>query len=218
MCFAFALVYKHLSAAGAGAVPDASAHADTADALAIAEQSADDFTLSTARLARGVVLVSQDGPARVAGLQLLEQIREAARGERFSMTAVPVVDIFKAAQKRRLGDVDGAIELIRAVIGHQLETGAMLWRGLATNVLVESLLDRGADGDREEAEAAIARLAAAFKVGAPVARDIWLLRLRALFARACGDEAGFREYRDRHGALARSLGFEGHIKWAEAMP
>jgi hypothetical protein len=45
-----------------------------------------------------------------------------------------------------------------------------------------------------------------------------LLRLRALLAHGHGDEAAYRDYRDRYRAKARSLGFEGHIAWAEAMP
>ncbi len=49
-------------------------------------------------------------------------------------------------------------------------------------------------------------------------RDIWLLRLRALLARAHGDDARYREYQDRYRYMARTLGFEGHIAWAEAMP
>jgi hypothetical protein len=49
-------------------------------------------------------------------------------------------------------------------------------------------------------------------------RDICLLRLRALLARAHGDEARYREYRDRYRDMARTLEFEGHIAWAEAMP
>ena len=48
--------------------------------------------------------------------------------------------------------------------------------------------------------------------------DIWLLRMHALLAQALGDEPGYRDYRDRYRALATSLGFEGHMKWAEAMP
>ena len=47
-------------------------------------------------------------------------------------------------------------------------------------------------------------------------RDIWLLRLRALLARARGDVA-YRDFVDRYHAMAESLGFEGHIAWAEAM-
>ena len=49
-------------------------------------------------------------------------------------------------------------------------------------------------------------------------REIWLLRLRTLLAHAKGDESAYRDYRDRYRALATSLGFEGHMEWAEAMP
>jgi hypothetical protein len=41
--------------------------------------------------------------------------------------------------------------------------------------------------------------------------------LRALLARVHGDETGYRGYRDRYRALATSLGFEGQMKWADAM-
>ena len=43
-------------------------------------------------------------------------------------------------------------------------------------------------------------------------RDIWLLRLRALLARADGDSAAYADFRDRYRDLARTLGFEGHIE------
>jgi hypothetical protein len=49
-------------------------------------------------------------------------------------------------------------------------------------------------------------------------REIWLLRLRALVARARGDETAYRDFRDRYRDMAKALGFEGHIAWAEAMP
>jgi hypothetical protein len=49
-------------------------------------------------------------------------------------------------------------------------------------------------------------------------RDIWLLRLRALLARAHGDGAAYANFRDRYRDMAKTLGFEGHIAWAEAMP
>ena len=82
---------------------------------------------------------------------------------------------------------------------------------------METLLDRGADGDVAEAEDAIERLAALPADDGPAMRDIWLLRLRALLARAHGDDTAYRDYRDRYRAMATSLGFEGHIAWAETM-
>ena len=38
-----------------------------------------------------------------------------------------------------------------------------------------------------------------------------------MIAKARGDEAAYYEMRGRYRTMARSLGFEGHIAWAEAM-
>ena len=83
---------------------------------------------------------------------------------------------------------------------------------------MQTLLDRGTDDDIAEAEAAIDRLATAPADGGLALRDIWLLRLRALLARAYDDAAAYAHFRDRYRDMATSLGFEGHIAWAEAMP
>ena len=80
------------------------------------------------------------------------------------------------------------------------------------------LLDRGAEGDVAEAHSAIDRLATLLAEEGSVMRDIWLLRLRALLARAHCDAAAYKDLRDRYRDMARTLGFEGHIAWAEAMP
>ena len=48
--------------------------------------------------------------------------------------------------------------------------------------------------------------------------DIWLLRLRTLLARAHGDAAAYTHFRDRYRDMAKTLGFEDHIAWAEPMP
>jgi hypothetical protein len=108
---------------------------------------------------------------------------------------------------------------MRAAVDNLVREGQLLiWGVPATAVLVETLLDRGAEGDISEAEAAIERLAAAPAEEGLVIRDIWLQRLRALLARAHGDDTAYRDYRDRYCAMATSLGFEGHMAWAEAMP
>jgi hypothetical protein len=69
-----------------------------------------------------------------------------------------------------------------------------------------------------EAEAAIIRLADAPADDGLVIREIWLLRLQALLARAHGDAAAYAHLRDRYRDMARTLDFEGHMAWAEAMP
>jgi adenylate cyclase len=116
------------------------------------------------------------------------------------------------------GDVQGAIESARRIVDQLFENGEMLTRGAATAALVESLLRRGSDTDLQEAAGAIERLAAVPTDPGFVLNEVPLLRLRALLARACGDETAYRDYRDRYRELATELGFEGHIAWAEAMP
>lgn len=108
---------------------------------------------------------------------------------------------------------------MRAAVDHLVRGGQLLSWGIpATGVLVETLLDRGAEPDVAEAEAAIERLAAAAPAEEGLAwRDIWLLRSGAVLARAHGDEAPYRESRDRYYDMARTLGFEGHTAWAEAI-
>jgi hypothetical protein len=123
-----------------------------------------------------------------------------------------------ARERARRGDRDDAVVRMRTAIDHLIREGQLLAWGIpATGVLVETLLDRGTDSDVAEAEAAIERLAAAPTDEGLVLRDIWLLRMRALLARAHGDEAAYRDFRDRYRDMAKTLGFEGHIAWAEAM-
>jgi hypothetical protein len=124
-----------------------------------------------------------------------------------------------ARETARRGDRDQAIPPMRAAVDHLVRQGQLLAWGIpVTGVLVETLLDRGTEHDVAEAEAAIERLAAAPADDGLVIREVWLLRLRALLAQAHGDEAGYRDYRDRYRAMATELGFEGHMEWAEAMP
>ena len=105
-----------------------------------------------------------------------------------------------------------------AAVDELVREGQLLSWGIpATGVLVETLLDRGAEGDVAEAEAAIERLAAAPADEGLAIRDIWLLRLRALLARARGDDVAYQDLVSRYRAMAESLGFEGHIDCAKAM-
>jgi adenylate cyclase len=198
--------------------PGATILRDTADALSIAEQSGDDLALDLARTGHGLALAYQDGTARKRGFELLVNTRERAATNRFSLTNLPLVDVHIAREKARTGDIDGSIELASGVVEDLFNSSGSIWTALATSVLVEALLQRSSAGDLDEAESAIDQLAAVPTDPGLVLHEISLLRLRALLTRARGDEAAYRDYRDRYRALATSLGFEGHMKWAEAMP
>jgi hypothetical protein len=200
--------------------PDDSAVREIEDALRIAERSSDDSALATAQMTVGLVLMHRATDSeRDRGQKLLAEAREEFVRREYLLCDLPIVSVYSAREKARRGDRDGAIPLMRAAGDHLFPDGRLLlWGVPATGVLVETLLDRCADDDMAEAEAAIERLATAPADEGLAIRDIWLLRLRALLARAHGDETAYREYRDRYRDMAKTLGFEGHIAWAEAMP
>ena len=200
--------------------PDDSAVREIEDALRIAERSGDDFALAHARVTVGVALVHRQTDAdRDRGQKFLAEVSDVFLREGHHLGDLPIVNVYLAREGARRGDRDDAILLMRTAVDDLFREGRLLgWAVAATGVLVETLLDRGADGDLAEGEAAIERLADAPADDGLVIREIWLLRLRALLARAHGDETAYRDYRDRYRAMATSLGFEGHMKWAEAMP
>ena len=200
--------------------PDDSAVRGVEDALRIAERSGDDFALSIARVTLGVALVHrQTAPECDRRQRLLAEVSEEFLRRGYLLADRPIVDVYLARERARRGDRNNAIPVMRAAADDLVREGQLLQWGIpATGVLVEALLDRGADGDVVEAEAATERLAAAPADEGLVMREIWLLRLRALLARAHGDDAAYADFRDRYRDMARSLGFEGHMKWSEAMP
>jgi hypothetical protein len=198
--------------------PDDSAIREIEDALRIAERSGDDLALAHARMALGVALVQRPTAAEHdRGQKLLAEVSEVLMRRGRNLCDLPIVEVYLARERARRGDRDGAIPLMRAAVDDLFREGFLLgWGFPATGVLVETLLDRRADGDEAEAEAAIDRLARLPTDGL-VVRDIWLLRLHALLARARGDAAGYAHLRDRYRDRARTLDLAGHIAWAEAM-
>jgi hypothetical protein len=205
----------------AGALrPDDSAVREIEDALAIAQRSGHDYQLGVAWLTLGLARVHRHTDAeRDRGQKLLAEVREVfLRGGHF-LCDLPTYDVYVARETARRGDRDQAIPLMRDAVDHLARDGQLLsWGIVTTGALVETLLERGADGDVAEAEAAIERLATAPADEGLVIRDIWLLRLRALLALAHGDDVAYAQLRDRYRDMATTLGFEGHIAWAEAMP
>ena len=129
---------------------------------------------------------------------------------------VPLAEVLAARESARCGDRDSAISVMRAAVDELHQAGRLGWEVRSTDILVETLLDRGTAGDLTEAEAAIDRLANPPADGSALV-EITLLRLRALLARARGDDVAYRDLVYPYRAMAESLGFEGHTAWAQAM-
>jgi hypothetical protein len=211
------VAYKYaLGIANGLLVADEAALLDISDAVQLAERSGDSFALALVESTLGIALMHADQASRDDGLRLLARMREHSLQGRFTMTMVPVFDMYTAREKARRGDND-ALPLVRDAVAKIFTSGMLMHSIAGTALLVETLLDRGTGEYLAEASAAIERLAAAPTEDDLVVRDVMLLRLRALLAKARGDEGAYRDSRDRHRVMATSLGWAGHLKWASEL-
>lgn len=173
--------------------------------------------VSLAEFALGVGLLSRDTASdRRRGLEAMMQARDVWLRRNVARQMAAIVEILAAGESARRGDRDAAIPVLRQVVNEMFEAGRLSYGLVGTGVLVETLLARGTEDDLVEARAAIARLSKVPATERWAIREITLLRLRAMLARAQGDDA-YGDLVGRYRALAESLGFEGHLDWARAM-
>ena len=185
------------------------------EAVQTAHSASSDRAVGLAAYTLAVGLLNRDDPAeRRRGLELMMQARDIWLRKR-ALFLIPVTDVWAARETARRGDLDAAIPVMRKAVG-ELRRGYPFYGVWGTGVLVETLLERGADGDLAEAQQEFDRLANLADQDSAML-DVALLRLRTLLARGRGDDVAYRDLVRRYRALAESLGFEGHIAWAEAM-
>jgi class 3 adenylate cyclase len=185
------------------------------EAVQTAQRASSDIAVIYAEYSLGVALLYRDAAAdQRRGLEMMVQAREWQRGRMPSL--VPVTELLAARARARHGDRDAAIAVMRKAVDELDQEGRPGYRVWGTGALVETLLERGAEGDLAEAQEAFDGLANLPDDGSAI-REITLLRLRALQSRARGDHVAHRDLVARYRAMAESLGFEGHMAWAAAM-
>jgi hypothetical protein len=187
------------------------------EAVQTAQRASSDRALGLAAYTLAVGLLNRDAAAdRHRGLELMMQTRDIWLRKR-ALFLIPVTDVWAARETARRGDRDAAIAVMRQAVDELRQAGHLFYGVWGTGLLVETLLDRGAEGDLAEAQQAIDWLANLRADHDSAMLEITLLRLRVLLARARGDDVAYRELVSRYRAMAESLGFEAHIALAEAM-
>jgi hypothetical protein len=208
--YGFAMQYGVLRA-------DDSAVRAIEEAVQTAKGSSNVVALSLAEYTLGIALLSRDAAAdRHRGREVMMQNRDIWLRER-AVFMVPVADLWAARERARRGDRDAAIAVMCQAVDDLHQAGRLGFGVWGTSILVETLLERGAEADLAEAHDTIGRLAHLRADQDSAVREITLLRLRALLSGARGDDVAYRDLAERYRAMAESLGFEGHIAWAEAM-
>ena len=146
-----------------GAIQYGVLRADDAAVRAIEEAvrtaaSSNWVALGLAEYALGVALLSRDAAAdRRRGLELVVQFRDLVR-ERAPFL-VPVAELWVARERAGRGDRDAAIAVMRQAVDELHRAGRPYFGVWGTGVLVETLVERGAEGDLAEAQEAIDWLA-----------------------------------------------------------
>ncbi|WP_409428624.1 AAA family ATPase [Mycobacterium sp. SMC-11] len=208
--YGFALQYGVLR-------PSAAAERACREAVQSAQQASSDRALGLAGYALAVVLLNRDAATdRHRGLELMVQTRDIWLRKR-ALFLIPVTDVWTARETALGGDRNAAIAVMRQAVV-ELRHAENLFYGIwATGILVETLLERAADGDLAEADEAIHWLESLRPGQRSAMCEIVLLRLTALLCRARGDVVAGAEVVNRYRALAESFGFERHIDWAEEL-
>ncbi|SBS71897.1 Adenylate/guanylate cyclase [uncultured Mycobacterium sp.] len=180
-----------------------------------AQRTGNDNAVTLCEYGLGLVLLHRgDSAARRRGLELMEQALVMLRARIPSL--VPVTSLWVARERALVGDRDAAIAMMRDAVDELYRDGRFGYCLPGFRILAEALIERGASDDLAEAEAAIDRIANMRVGGDSAIRDVTLLLLRALLARARADPA-YGDLVGRYRAMAESHGYEGHIAWARAM-
>ena len=188
--------------------------------MGLAERAGDDSAVDLARATLGVALVHhQNNVEQARGHRLLVDMGDTVLRRADIAAEIPIASMFLIRGSDGHGDPAVTIPLLRDAIERLAAAGQLAtWGAIATGLLAETLIGRGAAKDLAEARAAIARLADAPSDGVLAVRDIWLIRLETLVAQADCSPRVYWLLRDRYREMAKSLAFEGHTSWAEAMP
>ena len=213
--------YNYLSTIVAGVLqPTDEVLHDIDEALQIVQRTGDDFGLAMVKCSLGFALVNRDDATeRQRGFEVLGDVRQMCVEGNYTLTELPVIDVFRAREWARAGDVDGALTVMRAAFDDVFRTGVVGWCNPTTRILVETLVSRGTDADLREAEMAVDRLEAGPRRHAGLAmRHTVVLRCRALLARARGDDARYADLLGRYRTAAADHRYQGHAAWAAAMP
>jgi AAA ATPase domain len=187
------------------------------EAVRAAEEASNDMALSLAQYVLALALLNRNADADgQRGLERMIRAREIWQREGVQFL-LPVVDVWTGRETARRGDGDAAIPAMRRAVDQMNSEHQLFYGAWGTGVLVETLLERGGEADVTEAGETIDRLANLWPDDGSPVREIVLLRLCALLAIARGDGGAGRDLVRRYRAMAQSLGFDGHLAWAEAM-
>jgi adenylate cyclase len=185
------------------------------EALRRAESFGDICGIIDAQFAYGTVLLRARNASRDEAIGLLQRARASIEKHRVQtnvMTAIGADLAIDAAQKGRR---DEAIDDLRTLFAHHMDSGIRVEVGCTGEALVRLLIDRGSTDDLAE----VHRIVDDWQVQRPgiPASDMWWLKSRALLAKAEGELGRYGELAQEYLVLCEKLDARGRLAEARRM-
>ena len=154
------------------------------EAVQTAEVASNDVALSVAKYGLAGALLYRDAEAdRHCGLEMVVQARDFWLRQQICLQMLPNTELWVAWEQATRGDRDAAIAMMRKAVDDMHRTGRLAHAVWGTSLLVETVIERGTQGDLAETRAAIDWLAKLPAGDGSAMPEITLLRLRTLLAR-----------------------------------
>lgn len=184
---------------------------EVSTALSRAESFADQFGMVLGRWLYGTVLLRLQPDSRPEAIAALRQAQNAIEETHLCGCGLATIRTDLAMNEARNGRVDIAIEQLRKCFD-EVHGGFPAFACVPAEALVDLLIERGDPFDIAEAERVLQR----WKPGVP-ALDMWLLKSRALLARAAGDTDGLTRAAMGYLEACRALGATARIPLARRL-
>jgi adenylate cyclase len=185
------------------------------EALRRAESFGDICGIIDAQFAYGTVLLRARKESRDEAIDMLQRARASIEKHSVQTNVMPAIGADLAIDAAQKGRRDEAIDDLRALFAHHMDSGIRVEVGCAGEALVGLLIGRGDSDDFAEAH----RIVDDWQVRRPgiPAADLWWLKSRALLAEAEGDSDRYADLAAQYLELCEKLDARGRLAEAHRM-
>jgi adenylate cyclase len=188
---------------------------DVHEALRRAESFGDISGIIPAQYSYGIALLRPENGSPDEALDVLERVRTSVQKHNMFNLAAATIDAVLEIDAARKGQLDEAIDVLRASFSLHMGRGSRVFVGCPGEALVELLTERGSRDDLTEARQIVDEWKAQ-RPGIP-ALDLWWLKSRALLAKSEGDFGGYAELAKQYLSLCERLDARGRVAEARRM-
>jgi adenylate cyclase len=185
------------------------------DVLRRAESFGDIFGVIAAQWAYGTALLHADNAFHDEAIDLLKRARASIQEHRVFTFALATIGADLAVDTARNGQLDEAIDELRALVSLHLGTGSQVFVGCSAEALVKLLIDRGTTDDLAEANRVLDEWQAR-RPGIP-ALDLWWLKSGAQLAKAEGKSDMYVGLAKQYLSVCEALDARGRLEEAREM-